>query len=158
MEKTSDSICHYGEESKQSFDYSSRGYQQKFIDGGPKKRHMYIHRVYMKNLQPDTRYIYHCGSENGWSELFFFKTFPKGNEWQPRFVIYGDLGNDNAQTMSMLQEEIQLGHHDLVTHVGDFAYDMHTDNALVGDEFMRQIQPIAAYVPYQVMAGNHERD
>ncbi len=30
------------------------------------------------------------------------------------------------------------------------------DNALVGDEFMRQIEAIAAYVPYMVAVGNHE--
>ncbi|XP_017493930.1 PREDICTED: acid phosphatase type 7-like, partial [Rhagoletis zephyria] len=33
---------------------------------------------------------------------------------------------------------------------------LHTDNALVGDEFMRQIEPIAAYLPYQTCPGNHE--
>jgi len=41
-------------------------------------------------------------------------------------------------------------------HVGDFAYDMDTDNARVGDAFMRQIETIAGYVPYQVCPGNHE--
>ena len=30
------------------------------------------------------------------------------------------------------------------------------DNALVGDEFMRQIEAVAAYVPYMVGPGNHE--
>ncbi len=30
------------------------------------------------------------------------------------------------------------------------------DNARVGDEFMRQIESIAAYIPYQVCPGNHE--
>lgn len=29
-------------------------------------------------------------------------------------------------------------------------------NARTGDEFMRQIEPIAAYVPYMTCAGNHE--
>ncbi|CAG10668.1 unnamed protein product [Tetraodon nigroviridis] len=38
----------------------------------------------------------------------------------------------------------------------DFAYDMHEDNARIGDEFMRQIQSIAAYVPYMTCPGNHE--
>lgn len=37
-----------------------------------------------------------------------------------------------------------------------FSPDLHTDNALVGDEFMRQIEPIAAYIPYQTCPGNHE--
>ncbi|PFX19149.1 Iron/zinc purple acid phosphatase-like protein [Stylophora pistillata] len=30
------------------------------------------------------------------------------------------------------------------------------DNAVVGDDFMNQIQPIAAYVPYMTCPGNHE--
>ncbi|CAG9832257.1 unnamed protein product [Diabrotica balteata] len=30
------------------------------------------------------------------------------------------------------------------------------DNALIGDEFMRQIEPIAAYLPYMTCPGNHE--
>lgn len=40
--------------------------------------------------------------------------------------------------------------------MGDFAYNLEDDNAKVGDEFMRQIEPIAAYVPYLVTPGNHE--
>ncbi|XP_041359951.1 acid phosphatase type 7-like isoform X1 [Gigantopelta aegis] len=30
------------------------------------------------------------------------------------------------------------------------------DNARVGDEFMRQLEPVAAYIPYMVCVGNHE--
>jgi hypothetical protein len=30
------------------------------------------------------------------------------------------------------------------------------DNAQVGDEFMRQIEPVAAYLPYMTCPGNHE--
>ncbi|EPB68044.1 hypothetical protein ANCCEY_12869 [Ancylostoma ceylanicum] len=33
---------------------------------------------------------------------------------------------------------------------------MDTDNGRVGDEFMRQLEPIAAYVPYMTAVGNHE--
>jgi hypothetical protein len=39
---------------------------------------------------------------------------------------------------------------------GDFAYDMDTDDAQIGDQFMRQIEPIAANVPYMTCPGNHE--
>ena len=31
------------------------------------------------------------------------------------------------------------------------------NNGRVGDEFMRQIEPIAAYVPYMTCPGNHEK-
>ncbi|XP_029475711.1 acid phosphatase type 7 isoform X2 [Rhinatrema bivittatum] len=39
---------------------------------------------------------------------------------------------------------------------GDFAYDMDKDNARIGDAFMRQIESVAAYVPYMTCPGNHE--
>lgn len=31
---------------------------------------------------------------------------------------------------------------------------MHSQNSLVGDQFMRQIEPIAAYLPYMVFLLN----
>ena len=35
-------------------------------------------------------------------------------------------------------------------------FDYFQDNAHVGDEFMRQIESIAAYTPYMTCPGNHE--
>ncbi len=35
-----------------------------------------------------------------------------------RMAVYGDMGKDNAQSMARLQEETQLGHFDLILHVG----------------------------------------
>ncbi|GIY82640.1 acid phosphatase type 7 [Caerostris darwini] len=40
--------------------------------------------------------------------------------------------------------------------MGDIAYDLHTNNGRVGDNFMNQIEPVAAQVPYMVSVGNHE--
>ena len=150
-----DSVCHYGT-NVQSIDKTAQGHQTKFVDGGRMRRFMFIHRVYLSNLQPNTIYYYHCGSKNGWSPLFYFRTLPLDNNWSPRFVVYGDLGNINGQTLGRLADEVQRNEHDVLLHVGDMAYDLHTDDATVGDEFMRQIEPIAAYLPYQVCPGNHE--
>ena len=66
--------------------------------------------------------------------------------------------------------------YDMVLHVGDFAYDLDTvksrifffiymgsidtfsqENARVGDEFMRQVEALAAYIPYMTTVGNHEQ-
>merc|ERR1712126_46931 len=66
------------------------------------------------------------------------------------------MGNVNAQSLPRLQRETQSGMYDMILHVGDFAYNMDTDNAHVGDEFMRQIESIAAYTPYMTCPGNHE--
>lgn len=135
---------------------SAVGKRELFVDGGNQKKSQWIHKVVLTELEPQTKYLYHCGSNQGWSAQFYFNTFPDGTKWQPRIALFGDMGNENSQSMPRLQEETQRGFYDAIIHVGDFAYDMNTDNARVGDEFMTQIETIAAYVPYQVCPGNHE--
>ncbi|XP_075158838.1 acid phosphatase type 7 isoform X2 [Haematobia irritans] len=154
-DNTKVSICKYGTETLTNVSENEKG-PTKFIDGGKAKKAQYIHRVLIKNLKANTRYIYHCGSPLGWSPLFWFRTPPNHSDWSPSLIIYGDLGNENAQSLPRLQEEVQNGSVDAVLHVGDFAYDMHSYDGTVGDEFMRQIETIAAYVPYMVVPGNHE--
>ncbi|XP_050666890.1 acid phosphatase type 7 isoform X2 [Leptidea sinapis] len=139
-----------------ALDEEASGGRSRFVDGGRLRRSMWIHRVTLADLRYDTKYVYHAGSVYGWSEKFSFKTPPRGDQWMVRAAIYGDMGNKNAHSLSYLQDEAERGHFDVILHVGDFAYDMDTDNALVGDEFMRQIQPLAALVPYMTCPGNHE--
>lgn len=55
---------------------------------------------------------------------------PEGNNWSPRFAIFGDLGNENAQSLPRLQDETMFGFYDAILHVGDFAYDMATVKSL----------------------------
>jgi hypothetical protein len=100
--------------------------------------------------------MYHCGSDLGWSEIFYFTAMKDGADWLPHLAIYGDLGNVNAVSLVRLQRETHLGVYDAIIHVGDFAYDMNSESGLVGDAFMDQIQPIAGYLPYMVCPGNHE--
>lgn len=140
----------------QKMDQVTNGTSSQFIDGGAAKRSMYMHRVLLTNLQPGSSYVYHCGSPDGWSALYFFTAMKTDPNFSPTFAVFGDLGNVNAQSLPRLQEEVQRGVYDAVLHVGDFAYNMDTDNAQVGDEFMRQLEPIAAYVPYMTCVGNHE--
>ncbi|XP_014257368.1 acid phosphatase type 7-like [Cimex lectularius] len=135
---------------------SAKGSAKRFVDGGHEARVQYIHRVRLTNLRPRSRYMYHCGSDYGWSEMFWFWTVSNESDWIPRLAIYGDMGNINARSLPILQEEIQRNMYDAVIHVGDMAYDMNDNNGRVGDEFMRQLQPIASYVPYMVCPGNHE--
>lgn len=58
--------------------------------------------------------------------MFYFHTPPTRDDWQPHLAIYGDMGNENAQSLGRLQEETQRGLYDAILHVGDFAYDMDT--------------------------------
>ena len=86
-----------------------------------------------------------------------FKTLPENDsKWKPRILVFGDLGNNNSRTLGMLQDEIQQDKHDFMFHVGDFAYNLEHSNGRVGDEFFKEIEPIASYKPYQVLVGNHE--
>lgn len=66
------------------------------------------------------------------------------------------MGNENAQSLAYLQQDAQRDMYNAILHVGDFAYDMDSEESLVGDQFMRQIETVAAYVPYMVCTGNHE--
>lgn len=116
-----------------------------------------VHSVLLSNLIPGQTYKYHCGSPKyGWSPVFYFTAMKPGSDWSPRFAVFGDMGNINAQSMPRLQEETMLGYYDAVLHVGDFGYDMVDDLGRVGDAFMNQIQNIAAYIPYLTCVGNHE--
>uniref|UniRef100_T1GWM5 Purple acid phosphatase n=1 Tax=Megaselia scalaris TaxID=36166 RepID=T1GWM5_MEGSC len=151
---TKSSVVEYGIE---SFQLSEKGSSTHFVDGGAGKHSQFVHRVVLKNLEPSTKYTYHCGSPQGWSSAFWFRTPPKDQEnWSPRLAIFGDMGNENAQSLSRLQQDTQSDMYDAIIHVGDFAYDMNSENSEVGDEFMRQVESIAGYVPYMTCAGNHE--
>ncbi|GLH16659.1 Uncharacterized protein GBIM_20882 [Gryllus bimaculatus] len=120
---------------------------KKFISPGTNGSAQFIHRVTLKKLTPDSKYIYHVGSMLGWSEEFSFRTPPEDQTtWYPRLAIYGDMGNENAKSLPRLQQEVQRGKYDAILH----------DDGERGNVFMRQIQPIAAYVPYMTCAGNHE--
>ena len=45
---------------------------------------------------------------------------------------------------------------DMMLHVGDFAYNFDSEGGYLGDQFMRNIEQVAASVPYMVTHGNHE--
>lgn len=128
-----------------------------FTDAGSLKRLYYIHRAVLAGLVQKERYIYHVGSKKGISDMYSFQAMPIHAGFAPRFAVYGDMGNINAQSLTRLQEETQKGLYDAILHIGDFAYDLNSENGTVGDSFMSQIQPISAYVPYMVSPGNHER-
>ncbi|XP_046431137.1 acid phosphatase type 7 isoform X1 [Neodiprion virginianus] len=154
MDKTQESIVQYG---INGYALTAKGNSTPFVDGGRKKHKQYIHRVLLKDLTPGSKYVYQCGNEYAWSDMFYFVTAPTDQAtWAPQVVIFGDMGNENAQSLRRLQEETQRGLYDAAIHVGDFAYDMNTNNAAVGDQFMRQIESIAAYLPYMTVPGNHE--
>ncbi|KAG8539092.1 hypothetical protein GDO81_021458 [Engystomops pustulosus] len=101
-----------------SFNLTAYGSTDLFVDGGPKHRKIFIHRVTLENLKPGQKYVYHCGSSLGWSPQFYFRVLQDGSSWGPRLAVYGDMGNDNAQSLSRLQKETQMEMYDAILHVG----------------------------------------
>jgi len=68
------------------------------------------------------------------------------------------MGVTNSQTLHLLQETVLQEEFDFIIHVGDFAYEMWEQNGEMACAFFRQIKPLAAYYPYQVIQGNHEHN
>ncbi len=122
LSNVNDHVVEYG---LNSLDLSVNGSYRILNNTGTTGRQTQIHYVLLNNLIPGEKYTYHCGSPKyGWSPLYFFTAMKSGQDWSPRFAVFGDMGNANAQSLSMLQEETMKGQFDAVLHVGDFAYDM----------------------------------
>ena len=62
--------------------------------------------------------MYHCGSDSGWSDIFYFTALKEGVGWSPRFALFGDLGNDNPQSLARLQKDTQIRMYDAILHIG----------------------------------------
>ena len=100
--------------------------------------------------------MYYVGSpKGGYSSIFWFKSFPK-NFRTPKIAVIGDLGAQNAISLPYLQKKIHENQLDALIHAGDFAYDLRDFQGFKGDQFMEEIESVAAYVPYMTCPGNHE--
>lgn len=121
-------------------------------------RTMYVHRVNLTSLTPDTRYTYVVGSSGSaiYSGNHSFVTMPTDSNTPLSIAVYGDLGYVNDQSFPNLRTQFGAGRFQFAVHVGDLAYDLFSDDGRVGDNFFRVIQPIAANYPYMALPGNHE--
>uniref|UniRef100_A0A915D374 Purple acid phosphatase n=1 Tax=Ditylenchus dipsaci TaxID=166011 RepID=A0A915D374_9BILA len=127
-----------------------------FVDGGKAQVKRYSHRATISSVQAGLRYFYRVGSPNGWSNIYTFVGLKERPDGGFKYAVYGDMGNKNARSLGKIQREAQDNDFDVILHVGDLAYNLDTDEGKFGDEFMRQIEPAAAYVPYMTVVGNHE--
>uniref|UniRef100_A0A8C1SS13 Purple acid phosphatase n=1 Tax=Cyprinus carpio TaxID=7962 RepID=A0A8C1SS13_CYPCA len=116
-----ESVVEYGLWGGKLFSHTAKGNTSVFIDGGPENRTMYIHRVTLTDLIPAAAYVYHCGSGAGWSDIFYFTSLNESVSFSPRFALFGDMGNENPQSLSRLQKETQMGMYDVILHIGETA-------------------------------------
>ncbi|XP_069118486.1 acid phosphatase type 7-like [Argopecten irradians] len=150
-------LCRYGLDS--TLAVTATGFSSKFSqssEGSNVNHTQYIHRTTLVDLKPATKYFYSCGDGVQMSDLLYFMSKRTDPAWSPSIALFGDMGKTNARSLIRLEKDVQKNMYDAIFHVGDFAYNMDSDNGNVGDSFMKNIQPIAAHVPYMTCPGNHE--
>lgn len=167
----------YGKDSTLSM--RATGYDKSFVDGGPERMVRYIHVVVLRGLEAGVKYYYEVGDPGiqpgGVSGRFFFhaKRSPSQIALSGRplkILAFGDVGHrKSSDVLALIEKEIHgsgggggdgggvVAMPDMLVHCGDLAYDLDTSNGRNGDAFLRDIEPIAAYIPYMISAGNHER-
>ncbi len=121
---------------------------------------VFVHKITIKNLHPGTTYYYQCGSdENGWSEIYSFKTGPK-NGSDDKFVVgvWGDTQDNEFNTQfektAMIVDQLKKHPFQLSIHMGDIV-----DNGSKAESWKALFiitQPVNARAPFMPVAGNHD--
>lgn len=108
----------------------------------------------LSGLTPGVTYRYRVGDAvGGWSTTYSFHTAPK-NPGQFVFTAFGDHGitaEAAKNVRNVLREEPAF--HLLL---GDVSYA--NGHQPIWDEYLRQIEPMAARVPFMLTLGNHENE
>ena len=153
------------------------------LDIGPIPWHDrgWTHTAVMAGLAPGTRYFYRVAQPalGQASATYNFTTAPAadggGGDEPTRVVVFGDLGvsvNDSdyetsqlppsqlndvpVQTVRAMERLGEAEWASMMLLVGDLSYACGT--MLKWDLFLSLMQPLAAAIPLQVAAGNHEMD
>lgn len=158
------SLC--SEDRTKCMDYPGKVRLFLFDDGDEDPIPRYIHEVQLVDLQVNSVYLYRVGSqtEGVWSQWYSFHG-PKVSYTPTRltnstnFLVFGDFGtcsDMSLPTVTALTSEAHTRNYDFYILPGDIAYNLYNFNGARGDEFLRDIEGFAAYVPFMVVAGNHE--
>lgn len=73
------------------------------------------------------------------------------------YLVMADYGAENDISEEQLTAEAAAGAFDATIYSGDMAYDFPSNGGLVGNEFMRTLEPFAAVAPFMAVVGNHVR-
>lgn len=122
---------------------------------------MFVHTALLQGLREGVKYKYYVGSTPFFSDVKIIdfptpqsRTTVSNNTYT--LAAFGDwgVGYLGRQTLNSLEQ--QLGHYDAVLLFGDMAYTLDSDDGQLGDEFLREIEPISSEVPLMVIPGNQE--
>lgn len=139
------------------------GTSKAFNEGSSIEKIQYIHTGVITGLRSECYYEYKVGNGLFWSDVFLFSgrtpdySAPFDTR-QVELVVLGDWGTGpNGQfTRHLLSQQSKIRNFDGVLHIGDFAYNLHTNNGTVGDQWLKIIEPVSANYAYMTLPGNHE--
>jgi acid phosphatase type 7 len=133
-------------------------------------RNFSIHNAVMSGLSLDAEYSYVVGNPScGYSSPRTFRT--QRTSYPQYHVLLGDMGAAFAYSLckECSSEETcvcapnatagiisEIDTADMILHVGDFAYDLNSNNGTTGDRFFSNIENVTSRVPYMISHGNHE--
>jgi Purple acid Phosphatase, N-terminal domain/Calcineurin-like phosphoesterase len=157
-EETNSSTVQYGT-AEYTLTSSATGSMSTYLWGGWDG---VLHTVLLSDLSPSIRYHYRVGSPGQrLSEVTYsFVSAPPLSASSAHanysFAAYGDMGATDVSDRSvmLLAERVLAGQVDVVMHAGDLSYANGVESTW--DDYMRKIEPVAAYIPYMVAVGNHE--
>ncbi|CAG9326871.1 unnamed protein product [Blepharisma stoltei] len=125
----------------------------------------FIHTAIMTDLRPECYYEYYIVTEKGKSENFIFsgrtpdseKPYQDANN-EIDLVVFGDWGTgpNGVYVKQLLDQHSKIRNFLGILHLGDIAYNLDEEDGRNGDEFLNQIQTIAANFAYMTVPGNHE--
>ena len=114
-----------------------------------------VHSVVV-NLIAGKEYKYQVGSLNTFSQVFKLKV-PKNQE-EAQVVVFGDFSfhQGGKSTWKAVNEFFKDEGFESLIVTGDLAYNLHSKQGKIGDDFMNRVQVLSSVVPFMVSPGNHE--
>jgi hypothetical protein len=108
-------------------------------------------RVLLTNLVVGNKYYYIVGSPDD-MRYAAVRNFVYGTQFLraggPVYAVIADMGYLNANSLDKLMFDSYTGRLDALLHAGDMAYNLDDDAGRVGDNYMRQMDPIVSKIPY----------
>jgi len=113
----------------------------------------FIHKVWLKELEPGETYTYNVADGQDKSESYEFRTAPAKTS-EVRFVVYGD-SRSRPQTHRKIIEQIIKAKVDFVVNTGDLvSRGRHYEQW--GPQFFEPLKGLAESVPVYAVKGNHD--
>lgn len=164
--KNDPSACVYYQKSGDSIWQCQEGNGAELVNATLFWGKMYVHRVELTDLEPDTEYAFKLAND---PEIYRFRTMPKEGERPLHFVVGGDIYQNDVCQFKKMMAQVAKHDPDFVVLGGDIAYTRGFSALLRGRYFEIQRWKIffkawkeqmvtgeGRLIPMVVVLGNHD--